>query len=160
MVYRSQHSSSLATLVPQSQNNCLPTMLESSLFGQLVKHQAPHLRFWWLKEEIARLHWPRVSVDWEADVDASNQGGHDVAHVDCLGVVALWKVKVWVWNDLLPSEAHVCAEDQDGAHVEPAPAEGLEDLKLKTVDVAYIDRVLKLAVWLPEEIDWVTWIED
>merc|ERR1712072_498209 len=107
-----------------------------------------------LEKEVARLHGPRVGVDGEADVDARDRRCHDVADVNGLGVVALWKVQDRRWHHLLPSQAHVCAEDEDGGNVEKAPAEGLEDLELQTVDVANHGSVLQLAVRLPEEVDW------
>merc|ERR1740130_18923 len=75
-------------------------------------------------------------------------------------MVSLWNSKRWRWNNLLPAQAHVCSEDEHGRHIEEAPAEGLEDLKLETVDVAHISGIFELAVGHPEEVDGVRRVQD
>merc|ERR1719149_543445 len=75
-------------------------------------------------------------------------------------MVSLWNTERWGWNHLLPAEAHVRSEDEYGGHIEEAPAEGLEDFKLETVDVAHIGCIFELAVGHPEEVDGVGWVED
>lgn len=107
----------------------------------------------WFQQEVSRLHWPAVCVDREADVDESDQDRHNIADMDGLGMITLGKIKSRIWYNLLPSQAHVCSEDTDRGDIEEAPAERLEDLKLKPINVANISCVFKLAVWLPEEVN-------
>jgi len=115
---------------------------------------------WRLQEEIARLHGPAVRVSGETDVDHGNDPGHPIADMDGLGVVALWNTERWGWDHLLPTQAHVCSEDEHGGHIEEAPTEGLEDLELETVDVAHIGCIFELAIGHPEEVDGVCWVKD
>jgi len=115
---------------------------------------------WRLQKEIARFHGPAVRVSGEADVDHGNDAGHPITDMDGLGVVALWNTERWRWNHLLPTQAHVCSEDEHGGNIKEAPAEGLEDLELETVDIAHIGCIFELAVRHPEEVDWMRWVED
>ena len=52
-----------------------------------------------------------------------------VAHVDGAAVVLLRDLQGWCRHNLLPSQAHVSAEDDDSRQVEEHPAQRLEDLE-------------------------------
>merc|ERR1719345_478891 len=36
-------------------------------------------------------------------------------------MVSLWNTERWGWNHLLPAQAHVRSEDENGGHIEEAP---------------------------------------
>jgi len=101
-----------------------------------------------------------MSIDWETDVDASNESSHHIANMNRLAVVTLGQVEGWSWNDLLPTEAHVCGEDANRCDIEETPTEGLEDFELEAVDVSDISGIFEFAIRFPEEIDGGRWIED
>merc|ERR1740121_2317065 len=92
-----------------------------------------------------------MSVDREADVDQGDEGSHDIADMDSLGVEALRDFQGGGGDHLLPAQASVHAEYHDRGDVEKAPAQGLEDLELHTVDVAHILSFAALIVH-PEEV--------
>merc|ERR1719334_2190145 len=104
-----------------------------------------------LRARVAGGHGEEVTVDGEAGIDQGNEDGHDVTHVDGLGLVPLWDVHGWCWHHLLPAEAHVSAENDDCAEVEEHPAQGLEHLELHPVDVSDIGGLAAL-VADPEKV--------
>merc|ERR1712007_97408 len=93
-----------------------------------------------LGAEVAGVHCRQVAEDREAQVDERNEGSRDVADVDDLLVVALGDVEGRCGHNLLPTEAHVRAEDRHRADVENHPSKRLEDLELQAIYVAHHDR--------------------
>merc|ERR1719188_264301 len=76
---------------------------------------------------VRSIHWIHMREYWEAGIDQSDKGSHDVTNVDCLGVVAFWHAERWSWHNLLPTQAHVCAENSNSTKIEQAPSKGLKD---------------------------------
>ena len=96
-------------------------------------------------------HSKEVAIEGEANIHHGNEDGEDVTHVGGFAVVLLGDFQGWCWHDLLPSQAHVGAEDDDSHDIEETPTQGLEHLKLHSVDVAHCHR---RASWIihPEEV--------
>ena len=96
-------------------------------------------------------HSEEMAVKWEAHIDHGNEDGENVAHVCGLAVVLLGNFQSWGWHNLLPSQAHVCAEDDDRHDVEETPPKRLKDFKLHSVNVTHCHS---LASWIihPEEV--------
>ena len=78
-----------------------------------------------------------MAVEGEAGVDQGDEDGENVAHVSSPAVVLLGDFKSWGWDNLLPTQAHVCAEDDDSCQIEEHPTQRLKDFKLHSVDVAH-----------------------
>ena len=71
--------------------------------------------------------------------------------MDCLGVVAFWHAKRWCWHHLLPTQAHMCAENCHGTKVEQAPSKRFEDLELHSVNVSHWNWLV-IPVFDPEKV--------
>mmetsp|Transcript_14698 Transcript_14698/g.15963 ORF Transcript_14698/g.15963 Transcript_14698/m.15963 type:complete len:220 (+) Transcript_14698:150-809(+) len=76
-----------------------------------------------------------MAIHREAHIHHCNENGEDVAHVGSLAVVLLGDFQSWCWHHFLPSQAHVCAEDDDSHDIEKTPTQRLEDFELHSVDV-------------------------
>ena len=96
-------------------------------------------------------HGEEVAIQREAHIPHGNEHGEDVTHMGGLAVVLLGDLQSWCWHDLLPSQAHVGAENNNGHDVEETPAKRLEDLELHSVDVAHSDS-LAARIIHPEKV--------
>ena len=63
-----------------------------------------------------------MAIEDKAHVHHGNENGKDVAHMGGLAVVLLGDFQSWCWHNLLPSQAHVGAEDDDSCQVKETPA--------------------------------------
>ena len=104
-----------------------------------------------LTTQTSTGHGEEVAIEDKANIDHGNEDGEDVAHVCGLAVVLLGNFQSWGWHNLLPSQAHVCAEDDNSCQVEETPAKRLKDFKLHSVDVSHVHG---LAAWIihPKEV--------
>ena len=104
-----------------------------------------------LTTQTSTRHGEEVAIEDKANIDHGNEDGEDVAHVCGLAVVLLGNFQSWGWHNLLPSQAHVCAEDDNSCQVEETPAKRLKDFKLHSVDVSHVHG---LAAWIihPKEV--------
>ena len=73
--------------------------------------------------QAATGHAEDVTIEGEAGIDYCNEDCEDVAHVGGPAVVLLGYFQGWCGDDLLPTEAHVCAEDDDCSQIEEHPAQ-------------------------------------
>merc|ERR1712054_30510 len=105
--------------------------------------------------KVTSLRLGDVGIEWEAHVDEGDECGHDVSNMSGLALEALGDVQLWRSDTLLPTEAKMHSEDNDGRDVEESPAEGLEDFELHVVNVSH-ERHLHLTRfsgghWNPEQ---------
>ena len=92
-----------------------------------------------------------MAIEDKAHVHHGNEDGKNVAHVSGLAVVLLGDFQSWCWHNLLPSQAHVGAEDDDSCQVKETPAKRLEDFELHLVDVSDI-HCLAARIIHPEKV--------
>merc|ERR1712241_790598 len=83
-------------------------------------------------------HWTQMGVDGEAGIDERNDSSDDVTDDGSLLLVPFRNPHGCCWNNLGPPQSHVGGEDSNGQEVECTPADRLEHLELKAVDITHL----------------------